>query len=193
MTSIADTDRVVSLARKKRDVVRAEAAESERIRTLTPAIVDEMWASGLMSSFNPAAAGGDEPSFTEMIETWIEMAWQDGSFGWIGIANLPSTFAAATYLPDEGFDEIFTRNNNHVTIGGQYFPNGQGTAVDGGYRLNGAWSFGSGTRHSAYIGAGFFLIMIRRMPRATHGPYATLFSFSRHQDGIYANGCYAKE
>jgi alkylation response protein AidB-like acyl-CoA dehydrogenase len=84
------------------------------------------------------------------------MAWQDGSFGWIGIANLPSTFAAATYLPDEGFDEIFTRNDSRITIGGQYFPNGQGAAVDGGYRLNGAWSFGSGTGHSAYIGAGFF-------------------------------------
>ena len=91
-----------------------------------------------------------------MIDTWIEMAWQDGSFGWIGIANLPSTFAAATYLPDEGFAEMFTRNDNHITIGGQYFPNGQGTAVDGGYRLSGAWNFGSGTGHSAYIGAGFF-------------------------------------
>ncbi|HXO49362.1 MAG TPA: acyl-CoA dehydrogenase family protein, partial [Mycobacterium sp.] len=48
------------------------------------------------------------------------------------------------------------RNDSRITIGGQYFPNGQGTAVDGGYRLNGAWSFGSGTGHSAYIGAGFF-------------------------------------
>ena len=139
-----------------RDLVSVEAAESERLRTLSPAIVDEMWASGLMVAFNPKAAGGVEPSFPEMIDTWIEMAWQDGSFGWIGIANLPSTFAAATYLSDEGFDEIFTRNDSRITIGGQYFPNGQGTAVDDGYRLNGAWSFGSGTGHSAYIGAGFF-------------------------------------
>jgi indole-3-acetate monooxygenase len=96
-------NQVVARARTMRDVVRAEAAESERMRTLTHAIVDEMWATGLMSSFNPRAAGGEEPSFTEMIETWIEMAWQDGSFGWVGIANLPSTFAAAAYLPDEGF------------------------------------------------------------------------------------------
>jgi indole-3-acetate monooxygenase len=139
-----------------RDLVRAEAAESERLRTLSAPIVEQMWASGLMSALNPKAAGGIEPSFHEMIETWIEMAWQDGSFGWIGIANLPSTFAAATYLPDEGFAEIFTRKDNHVTIGGQYFPNGQGAVVDGGYRLSGAWNFGSGTGHSAYIGAGFF-------------------------------------
>jgi alkylation response protein AidB-like acyl-CoA dehydrogenase len=139
-----------------RDLVQAEAAESERMRTLTPGIVNEMWASGLMSSFNPVAAGGVEPSFTEMIETWIEMAWQDGSFGWIGIANLPSSFAAAAYLPDDGFAEVFTAHDNRVTMGGQFFPNGQGTAVDGGYLLNGSWSFGSGTGHSEYVAAGFF-------------------------------------
>ena len=138
-----------------RDLVRSEAGESERLRTLTPAIVDEMWASGLMSSINPAAAGGVEPSLADMIETLIEMAWQDGSFGWIGIANLPSAFAAAAYLPDEGFAELFTKNDNHIAIGGQFFPNGRGTVVEGGYRLTGAWNFGSGTGHSAYIAAGF--------------------------------------
>ncbi|HUO39481.1 MAG TPA: acyl-CoA dehydrogenase family protein [Mycobacterium sp.] len=138
-----------------RDLVRAEAAESERIRTLTQPIVDEMWSTGLMSAFNPVAAGGAEPSFADMIETWIEMAWQDGSFGWIGIANLPSTFAAATYLSDEGFAEVFTAHDNHVAMGGQFFPNGQGTAVEGGYLLSGSWSFGSGTGHSQYIAAGF--------------------------------------
>jgi alkylation response protein AidB-like acyl-CoA dehydrogenase len=157
MTSTTDVgDEVVALARGMRDLVRAEAAESERMRTLTGAIVDEMWASGLMSAFNPVAAGGVEPSFAQMIETWIEMAWQDGSFGWIGIANLPSSFAAAAYLSDEGFAEVFTAHDNHVTMGGQFFPNGQGTVVDGGYRLSGSWSFGSGIGHSQYVAAGFF-------------------------------------
>jgi hypothetical protein len=156
MTSTADLeDRVVALARGMRDLVRAEAAESERMRTLTGAIVDEMWASGLMSAFNPIAAGGVEPSFAQMIETWIEMAWQDGSFGWIGIANLPSSFAAAAYLSDEGFSEVFTTHDNQVTMGGQFFPNGHGTVVDGGYRLSGSWSFGSGVGHSQYVAAGF--------------------------------------
>lgn len=59
MTSIADTDdRVVALARGMRDLVQDQAAESERMRTLTPAIVDAMWASGLMSAFNTIEAGG---------------------------------------------------------------------------------------------------------------------------------------
>lgn len=153
MTQI-DID-VVRLARDLRDVVRANAGESERLRTLAPEIVEGMWTSGLMSSFNPAPAGGVEPTFTEMIETWIEMAWQDGSFGWIGIANLPSSFAAASYLSDDGFAEVFTANDNRVTMGGQFFPNGQGASVDGGYRLTGSWSFGSGTGHAQYVAAGF--------------------------------------
>ena len=127
MTSAAE------MARGLREVVRGEAAEAERQRTLTPAIVDGMWSSGLMQAFNPAPAGGHEPGFAEMIETWIEMVWQDGSFGWVGIANLPSSFAAAAYLPDDGFAEVFTAHDNRVTMGGQFFPNGQGVAVDGGY------------------------------------------------------------
>ena len=157
MTSTVEAgDQVLTVARGMRDLVAARAAESEQLRTMSPAIVEEMWGSGLMTSFNPVEAGGVEPTFAEMIETWIEMAWQDGSFGWIGIANLPSAFAVAAYLPDDGFAEVFTANDNKVTMGGQFFPNGQGTAVDGGYRVTGSWSFGSGTGHSEYVCAGFF-------------------------------------
>ena len=175
-----------------RDLVRAEAAESERLRTLSPAIVNEMWTSGLMSAFNPAAAGGVEPSFADMIEAWIEMAWQDGSFGWIGIANLPSAFAAATYLPDEGFAEMFTRNDNHIAIGGQYFPNGQGTVVDGGYRLTGAWNFGSGTAHSAYIAAGFFPMDNGQMRWISEGVPEMRVGFVPRDEITFTDGWYVQ-
>ena len=136
-------------------LVTAEAAACEALRTTTPPVVAAMWATGLMNRFNPAEAGGAEPTFAEMIETWIEMARLDGSFGWVGIANLPSTAAVAAYLPDAGFAEVFTANDNRITLGGQFFPNGTGTAVDGGYQVTGAWNFGSGTGHSEYVAAGF--------------------------------------
>lgn len=168
MTSIAD-ERMVTLARGMRDLVRAEAAESERLRTMSPAIVEQMWACGLMTAFNPVVAGGVEPSFTQMIETWIEMAWQDGSFGWIGIANMPSSFAAATYLPDDGYAEVFTGHDNRVTLGGQFFPNGQGVAVDGGYRVSGSWNFGSGIGHAQFVAAGFFPMDNGEMRLASEG------------------------
>lgn len=144
-------DLVGSLA----EMVAREAPVSEAGRTLSAPTVDAMWDCGLMRHLNPIAAGGVEPTFAEMIETWIEMARLDGSFGWIGIANLPSAAAVAAYLPDAGFDEVFGGEDHQVTLGGQFFPNGSGAATDGGYQVTGSWNFGSGTGHSAYVAAGF--------------------------------------
>jgi indole-3-acetate monooxygenase len=142
-------------ARTLRQLVAEESTDSERLRTLSTPTVEALWRSGLMQWANPTEAGGCEPSFAEMIDTWIELAWQDGSLGWIGIANLPSAAACAAYLPEEGFHEVFTSHDNHVTAGGQFFPNGLGETVAGGYRITGAWNFGSGTGHSEYVAAGF--------------------------------------
>ncbi len=138
-----------------RPLVAAEAATSERERTLTGRTVDALWECGLMQWANPREAGGSEPSFAEMIDTWIELAWQDGSLGWIGIANLPSAAASAAYLPAVGFEEVFTAHDHRVTVGGQFFPNGLGETDGEGYRLTGSWNFGSGTGHSEYVAAGF--------------------------------------
>ena len=142
-------------ARSLRELTAEEAGASERGRTLTERTVAALWDSGLLQRFNPVEAGGSEPSFAEMIDTWIELAWQDGSLGWIGIANLPSAAACAAYLPADGFAEVFTDHDNRVTVGGQFFPNGTGATVEGGYRITGSWNFGSGTGHAEYVAAGF--------------------------------------
>ena len=198
-SSVVDTD-VCKLARNLRAVVGAEATKSERLRTMSPAIVDALWSSGLMTAFNPREAGGLEPGLAEMIDTWIEMAWQDGSFGWIGIANFPSALAAACYLPEAGFAEVFTDNDNHVTMGGQFAPLGQGVEVDGGYRLSGSWSFGSGTAHSQYVAAGFMpmqdglprmmdngmpVMMVALLPREE-----VTFTDGWHVQGLKGTGSY---
>ncbi len=151
MTTSGGVEAAVSL----RAISAEQAPLSEAIRTLTQDQVDSLWKSGLMTWANPAEAGGAEPSFAELIETWIELAWQDGSLGWVGIANLPSAAAAAAYLPEEGFAEVFGGPTHHTTIGGQFFPTGLGEIIDGGYSISGTWNFGSGTGHAEYVAAGF--------------------------------------
>jgi alkylation response protein AidB-like acyl-CoA dehydrogenase len=170
------------------DLVEAEAEACEAARTTTAAVVDAMWSTGLMARFNPAEAGGAEPSFDEMIHTWIDMAHLDGSFGWIGIANLPSTAAIAAYLPDVGFDEVFTANDNRVTLGGQFFPNGTGPAADDGYRVTGAWNFGSGTGHSEYIAAGFMPMIDGDLVWATEGVPELRVAVVPRSDVVFTDG-----
>jgi alkylation response protein AidB-like acyl-CoA dehydrogenase len=181
-------------------VAAEESAQSERDRTLTERTVASLWESGLMQWCNPRVAGGGEPSFPEMIDTWIELAWQDGSLGWVGIANFPSAAACAAYLPDEGFDEVFTRNDNRVTAGGQFFPNGLGETVDGGYRVSGAWNFGSGTGHAEYVAAGFIPMVDGQMVTGEDGippllvaviPRAEIvFTDGWHVQGLKGTGSY---
>jgi alkylation response protein AidB-like acyl-CoA dehydrogenase len=171
-----------------RALVATETAESERERTLNERTVAALWGSGLMQWCNPAEAGGSEPSFAEMIDTWIELAWQDGSLGWIGIANLPSAAACAAYLPADGFDEVFTRNANRVTVGGQFFPNGLGETVDGGYRITGAWNFGSGTGHAQYVAAGFIPTAGGEMVTGADGIPPLLVAVIPHDEVVFTDG-----
>ncbi len=180
-------------ARTLRQVVEEEAAASERDRTLTKRTVAALWDSGLMQWFNPVVAGGSEPTFHEMIETWIELAWQDASVGWIGIANFPSAAVSAAYLPDEGFDEVFVEHANRITVGGQFFPKSLAESVEGGYRLTGAWNFGSGTGHSEYVAAGFIPTTDGSMVVGQDGlPVLKVAVIPRHEimftDGWYVQG-----
>ena len=169
-------------------LVTAEAAACEELRTTTPPIVESMWATGLMNRFNPFEAGGAEPKFREMIQTWIDMATLDGSFGWIGIANLPSAAAIAAYLPDAGFAEVFTANHNRVTVGGQFFPNGTGNAVEGGYQVTGAWNFGSGTGHSEYVAAGFMPMVDGELVFVAEGIPELRVAIVAHEEVRFTDG-----
>ena len=193
----------LAMARSIESIALDEAAPSERARTLTPPLVAALWNSGLMQFMNPHEAGGIEPGFAELIDTWVEMARQDGSLGWIGIANLPSACFAAAYLPEEGFREVFGANDNRVTMGGQFFPNGTGDVVDGGYKVTGAWQFGSGTGHSEYVCAGFLpmdkgemvmaedgmpVMMVAVVPRAEVN-----FTDGWHVQGLKGTGSYNYE
>ncbi len=175
-------------ARTLRELTAEEAPECERDRTLTARSVAALWDSGLMQHFNPVEAGGSEPTFAEMIDTWIELAWQDGSLGWVGIANLPSAAACAAYLPAEGFAEVFSDHDNRVTVGGQFFPNGMGATVDGGYRVTGAWNFGSGTGHAEYVAAGFMPSVDGELVVGDDGIPPLLVAVIPHGDIVFTDG-----
>jgi alkylation response protein AidB-like acyl-CoA dehydrogenase len=156
-------------ARSIESVVTAGAAQAETLRTLPQETVAALWSAGLMQWMNPECASGQEPSLVEMLETWLELSRQDASVGWISIANFPSAAFAAAFLDDEGFREVFTDNNNRVTMGGQLAPNGLAETIDGGYQLTGAWSFGSGTGHAEYVMAGFIPLVKGEMEFLANG------------------------
>jgi alkylation response protein AidB-like acyl-CoA dehydrogenase len=182
----------VTAARSLRELIAEESAPSEEMRTLSERTVRALWDSGLMQWANPSAAGGSEPALAEMIDTWIELAWQDGSLGWVGIANFPSAAVCAAYLSDEGFKEVFSQHDNRVTAGGQFFPNGLGATVAGGYQLTGAWNFGSGTGHSEYVCAGFIPTVDGEMPLGPDGMPTLMVAVIPRDEIVFTDGWYVQ-
>ena len=93
-----------------------------------------------------------------MLTAWEETGRQDGSTGWTHMANCTATAFCAAYLPDSASRRLFANGAGNVVVGGQFFPNGTATEIDGGYRLSGNWRFGSGIGHADYIAAGFLIM-----------------------------------
>ena len=180
MTSAVLTDELERLVLDQAQVI-------EERRTLTDEVVDAMWSTGLMTFANPGAAGGAEPGFGELLDLWQRMAWLDGSFGWIGIANLPSAAAVAAYLPDAGFAETFG-SGARVTMGGQFAPNGQGIRVEGGYMVSGSWNFGSGTGHSEFVCAGFLPIVDGQFGVDADGEIALMAAVIPRDEIVFTDG-----
>src|SRR4030088_2291947 len=87
-------------------LARADAAACERGRALTPALVQELRATGLMRAGAPAALGALEAPPAIGLAGAEGIARGDASAGWCVSIALTSSLLAA-YLPEQGASEIF--------------------------------------------------------------------------------------
>jgi alkylation response protein AidB-like acyl-CoA dehydrogenase len=129
----------------------ARAAEIEHERHLPPDLVDRLVATGVFKLWVPKAYGGAEAHVHDLLDAIETVAFHDGSTAWcVMIAG--TTGLNAGFLPPEHARSIYGRPD--AVTGGYGMPGGTATAVDGGVRVSGRWSWGSGTDHCTAIGGG---------------------------------------
>lgn len=125
------------------------ALESEQRRTLAPAVVEALRASGLCAMAAPRELGGAECDPLTQLEVFEAMARADTSAGWCLMITAMLAALAGGYLPEGGARAVFASPS--PLIAGLQTPAGVARRVDGGYVLHGRWGFGSGVRHAAWI------------------------------------------
>jgi alkylation response protein AidB-like acyl-CoA dehydrogenase len=126
----------------------ADQAEAER--RLPASLSDALHEAGLFRMLLPRSLGGaelDPPTFVQVLE---EIAKVDASTAWV-IGQTAGCSMIAAYLPPEAAARIFGPPRAVLAWGAG--PQGRAVAVDGGYRLTGAWPFASGIHEATWVGA----------------------------------------
>ena len=157
-----DAQPLVQAAAALRPTLRAYQTEIEREQRLPAALVAQLRDAGFYRMVIPRSLGGfqvDPLTYLRVVELLSEGV---GSVGW-NVCNNSIAQLVALGLPDEGVREIHGPAPS-IIAGTAVQGGGQAVPVEGGYRVTGRWTFGSGCQESDWM-LGSFQILDNGEPR----------------------------
>lgn len=161
----------------------ARSVEIESARRLPPDIARAFATGGLFHALVPQSYGGSEVHPSTLVEIIKQIAIGDGSAGWNLMIGATTGLLAAS-LPDGFAREIYGDRPGILSVG-VTAPMGKAEVVEGGYRVNGRWPFGSGCENADWICGGSFIVDqdIQRTGKSGQ-PELHLMMFERDQVNI---------
>ncbi|WP_137723047.1 hydroxylase [Prescottella subtropica] len=131
------------------DEIRAEGVEGEKLMRLSDGNAKRLRDSGVIRMLQPKEFGGLEAHPREFAETAMGIGAIDGSTGWVsGIVGVHPWEMA--FFDPKAQQEVWGEDVN-TWIASPYAPMGVAVPVDGGYILNGRWSFSTGNDHCEWV------------------------------------------
>ena len=146
---------ILGRARALTPLLREHRRASDASRRLPDPVVEALVEVGALRSLAPSSVGGPELSPSSLVSLIEAIAIGDAAAGWITMVA-STTSLAAGYLSIEGAREVFADPKSVAC--GVFAPMGKGTRVEGGHRVTGRWSFGSGVSHAQWVLGGFVVM-----------------------------------
>ena len=142
----------VERARALKPLLEASAAEIEQSRTIPAHVLDALHAAQMFRTVMPRSVGGAELDPATHAQVVAAIAEGDASVAWC-IAQAACASMACAYLKPHVAQEIFGDPRAVFTFG---YTRGEppclALPVEGGWRINGVWTFGSGNRAATWLG-----------------------------------------
>jgi 3-hydroxy-9,10-secoandrosta-1,3,5(10)-triene-9,17-dione monooxygenase len=138
-------DRAKSLA----PVLRERAAETNQLRRLPESSWNDLLDAGILRGLQPTRWGGGEVHPREFYSAIIEVARAEGCAGWV--AGIIGVHPWQTALYSQETQQEVWDADPATMNSSSYAPTGKAERVNGGYRLNGRWSFSSGCDHCRWV------------------------------------------
>lgn len=141
--SVAD---IYANARGLSGYLKEKSEEIDEARRLPPDVVARVREAGMFRLAMPKDWGGPELSTIEQVEVIEELSKANASVGWCVMIGCDSGFVAG-YLDDRVARRLYPRLD--MVTAGNFLPrSGRADRVEGGYKVNGQWTFGSGITHA---------------------------------------------
>ena len=151
MSELDVLDRIRELA----PLLRERAVAAEEARRLPDESVKELKETGLVRLLQPKRFGGFEADPRLFYESLFTVAAACGSTGWVsGVVGVHPWQIAL--FPDQVQHEVWD-DDPDTWVSSSYMPGGRMTPAEGGYVLNGRWSFSSGCDHCQWAILGVML------------------------------------
>jgi resorcinol 4-hydroxylase (FADH2) len=135
--------------------IRARAEETERNRTIAPAIIAKIRDAELLRTTRPKEFGGFEFDPTVALEIALTISAACASTGWAVNGALSNGISFGHY-PIETQRELWGDGSDPFSCA-CFAPTGTARPAESGYVLTGKWSFASGVDHASWIRLGAFI------------------------------------
>ena len=142
MTVMTTSEEIVAEAHRLVPLLADHAAEAEAQRRPPSAVIEQLREARLFDLFTPRAFGGLELDVDSFVEVVLALARGDASMSWLTGFYIMHNWMFC-HFPIEFQEELFA-NAPHVLAPAAIAPMGKVEATDGGVRLSGRWSWGTG-------------------------------------------------
>jgi len=140
----------IARAKALAPALAAAAPRIEADKQLPPDVVDALHEARLFRMLLPRSLGGAELELADFFEVIVALAEGDASVAWCASQSSGCAMAAA-YLGPAAAREIFGDARAVLAWGFPAEPC-RASPVEGGWKVNGTWGFGSGNRHASWLG-----------------------------------------
>jgi alkylation response protein AidB-like acyl-CoA dehydrogenase len=130
-------------------VLAEHAAEAERLRRPVDEVIEALRRSDLFRLMVPRKYGGFELDLDTFLEVGLALAEGDASMAWVATFYIEHNWMICQF--PQAFQEALLGSHGYVLAPAALAPNGVAQPVEGGFRLNGRWQWGTGIMHADWV------------------------------------------
>ena len=124
-------------------VLRQRAAETEKLRRIPQETVEDFHAAGILRAAQPKRFGGYDLDYPVLLDIAAELGRGCGSTAWCYAIWASHNWVAGMF-PEKAQEEYWADSPDTLSSTSFNPTQAKVTPAEGGYRLNGRWSFSSG-------------------------------------------------